>query len=379
MGRRSSLLCAASLVIASTAAAHAETTSADNIGTTLQVVNVVTAALSTQTRTLSIGDGVRQNEVIEAAADARTELKLEDETKLALGPGARLVLDRFVYDPDKRNGNIAVDLLKGTFRFMTGVATKPSYVIRVPNASITVRGTIFDVFVQLNGATWVLLHEGGIKICNDRGRCRVHSEAGKLILVNDEGEIGKPFRWASLDGAQGFGFDDAFPFVANPPSIDPTPLFTKEALLDDAKPARTKPKSPDRKAEVTDPTSRSDATPGTSATTAETPDATVVKPPRVVIVKPPRFKKPRQDADATESETKPPRIKKPKLDTASLGEKGRNWRRIAEDAASNWINRVKVRKPSGSGLDSASSGSRTTTFEPKVVKKMPSHRIDTPK
>jgi len=203
----------------------------DPIGSTVTVVNLVTAQLARETRTLATGDDVRQNEVIEAGLDASTEIKLKDDTKLALGAGSRLVLDRFVYDPDQSGGSIFLNLTKGAFRFVTGVAQKPAYVIRVPSASITVRGTIFDVFVQDSGQSSLLLHEGGVRICNDRGSCRDHNQVGKIIPITEKGDLGKPSRWASLKGMQNVAFDTAFPFVASPPSIDPSPIFTREQIV----------------------------------------------------------------------------------------------------------------------------------------------------
>jgi hypothetical protein len=136
------------LLLASGAAAAAP---GDAIGSAIQVVNLVTAALDNDTRNLKIGDDVRQEEDIVVADDATSELKFKDETKLALGPGTRLRLDKFVYNSDQGSGSIVLNAVKGTFRFITGVAAKPSYVIRIPNASITVRGTIFDLFVQAQG------------------------------------------------------------------------------------------------------------------------------------------------------------------------------------------------------------------------------------
>ena len=57
--------------------------------------------------------------------NGKGEFRLNDDTKLALGPGSRLVLDKFVYDSDKKAGSIVLDLTKGAFRFITGVASKP--------------------------------------------------------------------------------------------------------------------------------------------------------------------------------------------------------------------------------------------------------------
>ena len=55
--------------------------------------------------------------------------------------------------------------------------------IRTPTASITVRGTFFDVYVQDNGMSWLLLIEGSIEVCNEKGVCRVLDEPGKLIRI----------------------------------------------------------------------------------------------------------------------------------------------------------------------------------------------------
>src|SRR5262245_29407414 len=104
----------------------------DDIGSTVRVVNLVTAAFERDHRDLATGDLVRQDDLIEVAPDGIGEIKLRDDTKLALGPGARLLLDEFVYKPDISGGAIVLNLVKGAFRFMTGLAAKPAYVIRTP-------------------------------------------------------------------------------------------------------------------------------------------------------------------------------------------------------------------------------------------------------
>jgi hypothetical protein len=232
-----SALCVCGLIAG---APRADAAPADPIGSAVVVVNRVTAALATETRTLSTGDGVNQNEIIEVGSDGSSELKLRDATKLALGPGSRLTLDKFVYDPEQTGGSIVLSLTKGAFRFITGVAAKPAYLIRVPAASITVRGTIFDVFVEEGGASWLLLHEGGVRICNDRGTCRVHDEPGKLVRITEEGDVGRPGKWTSLPGVERIAFDAAFPFVVNPPALDPNPVFTRDEIISGGSPVLPK-------------------------------------------------------------------------------------------------------------------------------------------
>jgi len=216
------------------------------VGSALVVVNLVTAEFNRDTRTLQAGDRVHQDELIEVGLDASSELKLDDETKLALGPGSHLKLDKFVYDPAKSSGNIVVDLVKGTFRFVTGVAEKPTYIIKTPAAAITVRGTIFDVFVQEDGQAWLLLHEGAIQVCNQRGQCRDLDEPGKLIRITDGGDVGSPVKWASLPGKDSVPFDNAFPFVVKAPSFDPAPILTRDVIILGTLPEDDKPKEVDK-------------------------------------------------------------------------------------------------------------------------------------
>lgn len=224
-----SLLLAAGLGTVASAGALAGP--GDAIGSATLIENLVTADFARFTRTLAEGDSVRQDEFIEVGLDARSEFSLADETKLALGPGSKLKLDRFVYDPGKTAGSIIVDMAKGTLRWVTGNAKKPSYVIRTPNASITVRGTIFDLFVTDGGETWLLLHEGAVQVCNDRGECRVHEETCKLTRVSESGEVARPAPWSRVPGAKDNMFHRAFPFVVLPPKMDTAQTCSRDAVL----------------------------------------------------------------------------------------------------------------------------------------------------
>lgn len=217
---------------------------ADTIGSTIGVARVVTAQLEQDTRTLTLGDDVRQNELIEVSRDGSGEFRLLDDTKLALGPGAQLVLDAFVYDPAKSGNAINMNFAKGAFRFITGLAEKPAYRIDVPAASITVRGTTFDVFVEDGGTSWLLLHEGAVTICSEAGACRDHDEIGKLVRIGADGALSHPTRWNALPRAERISFDDAFPFVGSPPSFKEKPAPTREALLQPT--PDTKPSPPPR-------------------------------------------------------------------------------------------------------------------------------------
>lgn len=224
-------------------AAHAA--SGDTIGEAIEVINLVTADYSRDTRTLQPGDDVRQDEKIAVGSDGRSELQFADQTKIALGPGSELLLDKFVYDSDKNSGSIVMDFVSGTLRFITGVAQKPTYVIRTPNASITVRGTIFDVYTPPKGGpTYLLLHEGGVEVCARKRKksCRSNSKPGRLTRISKTGKIDNPTVWSVLEGKDGIPFDLAFPFVINPPMIDPSPVFSKGEIINAALERKFKPR-----------------------------------------------------------------------------------------------------------------------------------------
>ena len=120
--------------------------------------------------------------------------------------------------------------MKGGFRFITGIAAKPVYSIRTPVASITVRGTVFDVYIEGNEAIWILLHEGAVTVCNNAGKCRELDDPCRMMRIGAGGSLPEPGTWNALPYARDISFDTAFPFVVKPPGIDPNPVFSREDI-----------------------------------------------------------------------------------------------------------------------------------------------------
>ncbi len=218
------------MYLATAFAAPASAEPGDAIGAAVTIVNHVTGEYNRNLRNLETGDDVRQEEIIAVADDSLGELMLRDQTKVALGPGARLTLDRFIYDPNRTTGSIVLNLVKGGFRFITGIAAKPVYSIRTPVASITVRGTMFDVYVEGDQAIWILLHEGAVTVCNNSGKCRELDDPCRVVRIGPGGAMPDPGTWNALPYARDVNFDTAFPFVVKPPGIDPKPIFSREDI-----------------------------------------------------------------------------------------------------------------------------------------------------
>ncbi|MDX2306629.1 MAG: FecR domain-containing protein [Hyphomicrobium sp.] len=193
---------------------------ASEIGTAVLVKKEVVATLGEDKRDLPEGSRVHQSELLETGNGAQVELKLDDETKLALGPNASLKLDEFVISKSDGVTTIGVNFLKGTFRFITGSEKKEAYRIETPSATVGVRGTVFDVYVDGTGDTLVLLHEGEVDICTKSNTCRRHNSRGRIVHATLGGVLSEPIRFTT-GLIPGVSVGSAFPFVGKVLRIDP--------------------------------------------------------------------------------------------------------------------------------------------------------------
>lgn len=90
---------------------------------------------------------VFQNDVLETGADGSLGVTFRDESRLALGPGTRLVIDEYVYQPEKE-GSFLTRLARGTVLSVSGLIAKLSpdaAKMDTPDGTIGVRGTRFLV------------------------------------------------------------------------------------------------------------------------------------------------------------------------------------------------------------------------------------------
>jgi hypothetical protein len=116
--------------------------SQEKIGGAQAVINNVDGSLATGNQVPVVqGDNVFLNEAVRSGADSRAKLVLNDSTNLTVGPDSTVKLDDFVYSGPKSSGTIALNMTKGTIRFITGDANKRAYTIWTPTAAIGVRGT----------------------------------------------------------------------------------------------------------------------------------------------------------------------------------------------------------------------------------------------
>ncbi len=120
-------------------------------------------------QTLYRKDDVFADEVVETLENGALHLRFLDDSNLRLGSASSVKLDRFVYNPDTRAGEMVLDLGEGVFRFITGKLDKRSIQLRTPVALIGIRGTDLVVRVGADGTTTVYMFRGSSVVTALRG------------------------------------------------------------------------------------------------------------------------------------------------------------------------------------------------------------------
>src|SRR5215468_6939357 len=92
-------------------------------------------------RVLRVGIDMNADEKVTTKADDRAHLVFLDGTSLTIGPNSEVMIDKYVYSPEKKTGEMALSVQRGTLRFVGGVISKTSEVkVTTPSASIGIRG-----------------------------------------------------------------------------------------------------------------------------------------------------------------------------------------------------------------------------------------------
>ncbi|HZY67800.1 MAG TPA: FecR family protein [Devosia sp.] len=149
---------------------------ADGAGSALGVKQAADARLTGVTRTLEVGSDTFIGDLVQTGARGQVQILFNDNTEMVVGPSSQLAIEDYLLRGDGSAGKLAVEVLSGAFRFATGDSAKNRHTIDTPTGAIGVRGTEFDIWVEVDGTTYVLRHGGTVVICNDAGECEVLDE-----------------------------------------------------------------------------------------------------------------------------------------------------------------------------------------------------------
>jgi hypothetical protein len=134
------------------------------VGKVVSAAATVRASGNTGARVLDKNDGIFFLDRISTNATGAGEFEFTDGTKLAVGPGASLVVDQFVFKSNSSFQKLGLSAAKGTFRWISGRSPSSAYKIRTPLGTMGIRGTAFDVTIR-NGRVYIALINGNAKFC----------------------------------------------------------------------------------------------------------------------------------------------------------------------------------------------------------------------
>lgn len=119
-----------------------------------------------------VGTPVHMNDEMRTGAKARLEITFRDNTKLTLGENAKVMVDRYVFNPNQGTGEMTVKAAQGAMRFVTGKIGQMrdhNVTVLTPNAALAVRGTDFWVG-PIDGQYGALLLKGKVIVAGNGGR-----------------------------------------------------------------------------------------------------------------------------------------------------------------------------------------------------------------
>jgi len=135
-------------------------------------------------------------------SDGHIKMTLPDNTTFTVGPNSDLVIDKFVYDPDKSPEKIMATMTKGVFRWVTGKAYGDAAVykdpaqmkVNLPVVAVGIRGTDFEATVAPDGSGSVVLNFGQLEITEKKTGFTFILNAGEKITFGADGSVSRPMK-----------------------------------------------------------------------------------------------------------------------------------------------------------------------------------------
>jgi hypothetical protein len=94
--------------------------------------------------TAQAGQAIFEADSLRTGADGRLGLTLKDDTRISLGPGSEVRVDRFVYAPAEGRLGLVLNVVRGVIAYVSGRIAKlspDSIRLETPAAVMGVRGT----------------------------------------------------------------------------------------------------------------------------------------------------------------------------------------------------------------------------------------------
>lgn len=191
----------------------------ESSGTVVDVDPKVDASGPEGQRLLEVDGAVFMGDEIVAGPNGLAQIRFIDDTKIIVGPNSRLKIDSFVFR-GRTAERVAVNAIKGVFRFISGDSPHQAYSIRTPTMTIGVRGTVVDINARGPDSSAVFL-EGAGTLCDTAGQCLDVIADCSIHIAPRGGGFVVP---TGQQRAQ--RLDVFFPFIGSQTQLDPAFVAT---------------------------------------------------------------------------------------------------------------------------------------------------------
>ena len=200
----SNLIYLAITLFVSLATAHA-----DQMPISSGVIAIATEPVSIKTvsmegkiigRTGGVGQPIYLNDEIKTGPQAKLQILLKDQTVFNIGPNSALKIDKFVFDPARPQ--LSVNIERGAFKFVSGKISNgnpEAMKVKLPNATIAVRGTGVAGEVAPDGAATVVVLHGTVDVSStasgstsESNSTATLSKSGWGVQVSSSGSVSAP-------------------------------------------------------------------------------------------------------------------------------------------------------------------------------------------
>ena len=203
------LLIQRALLTAAVLSALAGFAHADQMPISSGVIAIATEPVSIKTvsmegkiigRTGGVGQPIYLNDEIKTGPQAKLQILLKDQTVFNIGPNSALKIDKFVFDPARPQ--LSVNIERGAFKFVSGKISNgnpEAMKVKLPNATIAVRGTGVAGEVAPDGAATVVVLHGTVDVSStasgstsESNSTATLSKSGWGVQVSSSGSVSAP-------------------------------------------------------------------------------------------------------------------------------------------------------------------------------------------
>src|SRR5271163_1658332 len=139
-------------------------------------------------RQLLVGHDVIRNEKINTQGAGQAQLLFTDQSTLTVARNSEVVIDEFVYDPQKQAGNLTATLTTGVFRYVGGKISKEKDVtFYTPTGAVSVRGGIAIIKVEGNSVEAIFVFGQRMTVTNN-GQTQTTDKPNTMIFIRGGGD-----------------------------------------------------------------------------------------------------------------------------------------------------------------------------------------------